>query len=655
MNARSIAMYRLARPRRLRFLSAHCKSNVRVAPSTRSLSPTTTYIICTNPRSGSWLLGEGLTATARAGNPREWFNIQEEQQQRALWRSDHNSDLSLRTYLRLVRSKSTTSNGVSGIKLHYYQFADLPRKLGLPESPASELMMRLFPGAKYIWLRRRDKARQAISLYIALSTNEWWAIAGIPPEKREGSTGNLALDPRTIARLERVLEQNEVNWQSFFQENGITPLVIHYEDLASEYTGTITAVLKWLGIADADAIATPSPRLQRQSDARSEEWLARYTAFKGNGGALAEEPDESSNPLSERIRRNLETIPSAWKQWIAQTKTARTSHDAIVEVLVKNGCSREAALAEMKNAASDPYLIGSARRQQRLNKAVSLLNIQGQLARLDSRVVVVRRSVLSREEFRDHYYAANRPVVIQGLMTEWRATAAWTPEYLKSIAGGRTVEVMTGRDADPRYEMNAHRHCTEMRFADYVDMVYSGKVTNDYCMVPNNGFLQRPEAQPLLRDFTAFPEYLRPAGAGAGTGSGCFLWFGPAGTVMPLHHETSNILLAQVAGQALPPHPGGAMAACLQQHGRLLRRRLRATRFLAVSEVPPRNGDRCRRAAGRGAVHAGRLVASRARAGCQHDDFVHQLRLSKPLQLGRIMHERLQSDVHLRSMDPAEL
>ena len=41
--------------------------------------PTTTYIICTNPRSGSWLLSEGLASTSVAGNPREWFNAQEEQ------------------------------------------------------------------------------------------------------------------------------------------------------------------------------------------------------------------------------------------------------------------------------------------------------------------------------------------------------------------------------------------------------------------------------------------------------------------------------------------------------------------------------------------------------------------------------------------------
>lgn len=49
---------------------------------------------------------------------------------------------------------------------------------------------------------------------------------------------------------------------------------------------------------------------------------------------------------------------------------------------------------------------------------------------------------------------------------------------------------MTGRDADPKYEMNGRKHCTELRFADYIDKVYSGKVTNDYYMVANNVFAE---------------------------------------------------------------------------------------------------------------------------------------------------------------------
>jgi hypothetical protein len=59
-----------------------------------------------------------------AGNPREWFNIMGEQKYRARWRMDHASDLTFPEYLRIARAESTTSNGISGIKLHY--FLDCP-------------------------------------------------------------------------------------------------------------------------------------------------------------------------------------------------------------------------------------------------------------------------------------------------------------------------------------------------------------------------------------------------------------------------------------------------------------------------------------------------------------------------------------------------
>jgi len=173
------------------------------------------------------------------------------------------------------------------------------------------------------------------------------------------------------------------------------------------------------------------------------------------------------------------------------------------------------------------------------------LKTQGQLARLNSQSKVIeRRRNLSRDEFRDEYYAANRPVILEGLMDDWKAMKLWTGDYLKSVAGDRIIEVMTDRKTDPKYEVNAQKHRTEMRFADYIHMVYSGRVTNDYYMVANNAFFQRPETRVLLNDCVPFSEYLDPE-VGARQ---CFFWFGPKGTVTPLHHDTSNILIAQVTG-----------------------------------------------------------------------------------------------------------
>lgn len=552
MNIRSIAMYHLARSRPLRRVSARSNGNVTIVQPPRWISPTATYIICTNPRSGSWLLSEGLASTSLAGNPREWFNILEEQQHRAQWRMDNSTDLSYSAYLGISSAESTTSNGISGIKLHYYQFAELPKKMEAIERlrglTAAQLMSRLFPQARYLWLTRRDKIRQAISFLIASGTKEWWTIEGATPDKREGSVVDPEFDPHAIARLEQVLVENDSKWQAYFEDNHIAPLVIHYEDMVSDYPGTIVSVLKWLGVPNADSVHVPPTRLKRQSNARNEEWFTRYAAFRSEGGKLARSSasEGTGNPLLERTQKTLDAIPNAWKQWVAHSKLLKTSDDAIVEVLTNNGYSRASALAEVKKASSDPYLLGGARTQQRLNKALSLLNMQGQLSRLNSQAKVVeRRSNLSHNEFRDRYYATNRPVIIQDLMTGWRAMTAWTQDYLKSVAGDQMVEVMTGRDADPQYEMNGRKHRTELRFADYIDMVYSGKVTNDYYMVANNAFFQRPEAQPLLGDFTAFQEYLNPPTASRQ----CFLWFGPAGTVTPLHHDTSNILMAQVVGR----------------------------------------------------------------------------------------------------------
>jgi LPS sulfotransferase NodH len=548
MNVRSIALHQLAQTGLISRTWA--RGSPKAQPGQRT-TPAVTYIICTNPRSGSWMLSEGLASTSVAGNPREWFNILEEQQHRARWRMSHSTDLSYSVYLDILRSKSTSRNGISGIKLHYYQFADLPRRMegsqGFAGLTASQIIAKLFPHAKYIWLKRSDKARQAISFLIASRTNEWWSVEGAARGASNSAVKDLEFDPQAIARRELALIANDEKWRTYFTENKINPLVIHYEDLVADFTGNVTSVLVWLGVPRAEAVHIRPTRLRRQSNARSEEWLARYEAFKsGHEHLHGPGSNEAEGLLSEFIQQTLNIIPNAWKQWIAHSKLVKTTDDAIVEILTKNGYSQDAALAEVGAAASNPYFRGVARAQQRLNKAVSLLNMQGDLGRLNSQAnSVEKRSGLSLDEFRDRYYSANRPVVIQDLMTGWGAMTKWTADHLKRVAGQATVEVITSRNADPQSGPNGRGQRTELRFADFVDMVHTGKVTNGYSIVGDNAFFQRPEAQPLLQDLSPLPGYLDPAILNRH----CFLWFGPSGTVTRLHHGLRNTLMAQVAGR----------------------------------------------------------------------------------------------------------
>ena len=128
MIGRQLAVARALKQRAVR------PSSVRRRVPAAPVVPRLTYVVCTTPRSGSWLLSEGLASTSVAGNPREWFNHLEEQEERARWRMTHGSDLTFAKYLEQVQARSTTRNGVSGIKLHYYQFLELPSKLGqLPQ------------------------------------------------------------------------------------------------------------------------------------------------------------------------------------------------------------------------------------------------------------------------------------------------------------------------------------------------------------------------------------------------------------------------------------------------------------------------------------------------------------------------------------------
>jgi len=244
------------------------------------------YVICTNPRSGSWLLSEGLASTMLAGNPREWFHHEEEQRQRAKWTTEVVQHAAPQTFLQYLLNCGTSRNGIFGIKLHYYQFIDLPNRLAIKETHEgqlpSALLPQLLPNVRYIWLTRRNRARQAISYYLATQSDEWWLIEGTTSKQRTDRNDHPPFDPNAIDRLERLLDLNDQRWLQFFAENDITPLTVYYEDLAADYTGKIVSVLNWLGVSDASNVNIPVPRLKRQSNTDTENWLERYLAVKAS-------------------------------------------------------------------------------------------------------------------------------------------------------------------------------------------------------------------------------------------------------------------------------------------------------------------------------------------------------------------------------------
>ncbi len=132
-------------------------------------------------------------------------------------------------------------------------------------------------------------------------------------------------------------------------------------------------------------------------------------------------------------------------------------------------------------------------------------------------------------------------------MDDWPAMTRWTPDYFKQRLGDRVVEVQANRSSDPLYEVNSIKHKKEMRFADYIDVVETIGSTNDYYITANNSGKNKENLKELWEDIVLFPDYLvDDESKGRG-----FFWYGPKGTVTPLHHDLTNNFMAQVRGRKL--------------------------------------------------------------------------------------------------------
>jgi ribosomal protein L16 Arg81 hydroxylase len=240
------------------------------------------------------------------------------------------------------------------------------------------------------------------------------------------------------------------------------------------------------------------------------------------------------------------SFPQEWRRWIIENKMQNLGDDKIVAVLISNGLNERQAHEEIERIDQrEPIYEAGFRYAQKFKKLVSIMNVMHTTASLSAgHGVVQRKENVSREEFLESHYAASKPVILADVMENWRAVKCWTPEYLKAKCGDVEVEVMSGREADPNYEVNMESHKTKMLFRDFVDRVFSGVRTNDCYITGNNHFLENEKVHSLLEDIAAAPEYLNSDIPGF-----TFFWFGPAGTVTQPHHDELNILMCQVLGQ----------------------------------------------------------------------------------------------------------
>lgn len=239
-------------------------------------------------------------------------------------------------------------------------------------------------------------------------------------------------------------------------------------------------------------------------------------------------------------------IDDGWRQWIAENRLRNCTPESMLGTMTAAGIDPQASAAAIAQMERDPVFLAARRLQQLQRKQESVLdNLQRLWASAPGYAVVDKREEPAREEFIERYVRGCRPLVITDLARDWPAMQRWSPADLKQRFGHLEVEIQAERSADPKFEENKLAHRRRARLADFVDQVLAGGPTNDYYMTANNEALRRPEFAPLLADVGRLPKVCDPAQL-AGLSS---FWFGPAGTVTPLHHDTLMLFHTQIVGR----------------------------------------------------------------------------------------------------------
>jgi len=230
------------------------------------------YLVCSVQRAGSWLLCHALEDTGVLGRPAEYFHRGDEQRWRGRWGAASDD-----AFLRAVRHEPVTPNGVWGSKMMWNYLDDAvarlrawPRLGAAADAGDPEVLAAAFPGLRYLWLRREDKLRQAISWWRAAATGQYELapdeVCAEPP----------AFDREAIGRLLRYAQACEAGWQDWFAAHSIRPLEIVYEDLIEDVDRAARNVAGFLGVTWPAGLAPVRPRMRRQADQRTERLAALF-------------------------------------------------------------------------------------------------------------------------------------------------------------------------------------------------------------------------------------------------------------------------------------------------------------------------------------------------------------------------------------------
>ncbi len=250
--------------------------------------PYKSYIICTSPRSGSTLLCKLLAATGESGNPDSHFHnpsIESWLKTFNLCRDHFDSDReTLNAIFNAARKRGRGDTDFFGLRLQRASFDFFIEQAGNLYPGLNNDLERFqaaFGPTLFIHLTRQNKLNQAISLVIATQTGLWHKAADGTELERTSAPQDPVYDTDVIAQHLTELTALDQAWNIWFERENIKPLQITYDELSSEPTKALAAILDHLGL-NRKIAHDISPPVAKLANATNQIWAKRFLTERGN-------------------------------------------------------------------------------------------------------------------------------------------------------------------------------------------------------------------------------------------------------------------------------------------------------------------------------------------------------------------------------------
>ena len=230
-----------------------------------------TILIAATHRSGSYLACDWLSQLGGLPFAEEYFNFSLLAARQELRLSD---DLSLSETLRRLIAYKQSSAGCFAVKAMWPAFESLFTNLviesgGQTDDPLGRAF-EVLGAPKVLFVRRRDKAKQAVSFEKAKQQGVWRS------DKRDE-----ALDDTLVYRYPRILDcwnqvhADEAGWLAYFEKHHLPYHEIWYEDMVADPMGVVGDALRFLRVEINPDVVIQS-RFQKLSSGLNADWCQRF-------------------------------------------------------------------------------------------------------------------------------------------------------------------------------------------------------------------------------------------------------------------------------------------------------------------------------------------------------------------------------------------